>query len=258
LKSLKEELIKAKPYSALADIYDVMMDHVDYSGWTDYIFALCTKHSHSPEHILECACGTGSFLLEFAKRGIKNPSGFDYSINMVNSAKKKLGKLPVDCNLFQADLTAIPVKKTFDTVLCFYDSINYLNNFKKVEFALRNMWSLVKPGGVLIFDISTERNSIRNFDRKNYEFSFENLICKRRSFYRREDRVQITDVMITDKKNGKTFSERHCQYIYPYKLIVGSLKNLPGSMLLLFNEYSFDPPDNDSERIHFFVMKNDI
>ncbi|MCP4724483.1 MAG: class I SAM-dependent methyltransferase [bacterium] len=255
MESLKEEFIKTKPYSALADIYDVLMEHVDYAGWTDYIFAICTGQGHSPVKILECACGTGLFLAEFLRRGVKSAAGFDYSLQMVKSAKKKLDKTSSDYSVFQSDLIAIPVRSKFDTVLCFYDSINYLKSIEDVELALKNMWDLVMPGGVLIFDVSTEQNSLRNFDKKNYSFKFENFNCKRRSFYRQEDRIQITDIMITDKKNAKTFSERHIQYIYPYESIYRIAKKLSPAEVLLFNDYSFDPPDEDSERVHFFVRK---
>ncbi|MFC1493544.1 class I SAM-dependent DNA methyltransferase [candidate division KSB1 bacterium] len=255
MESLKEERIKTDPYSTIADIYDVLMDHVDYAGWTDYILVLCTSQGHSPNKILECACGTGSFLKEFSKRGVTHTAGFDISMQMLKAAQNKLEKNSIDHSLFQADLISIPVRSDFDTVLCFYDSINYLKSISDVEKALINMWDLVQPGGVMIFDVSTDQNSLKNFDKKNYAFIFENYNCKRRSFYRQEDRIQVTDIMITDKRDAKTFTERHIQHIYPYESIFRIAKKLPKAEVLLFNDYSFDPPDSKSERVHFYVMK---
>ncbi len=255
MESLNEELVKTDPYTALAEIYDVLMEHVDYAGWTDYIYALCANQGHSPENILECACGTGSFIVEFIKRGAASCTGFDISFEMVKAALEKLVSVSSDVKLFRGDMTAIPSGTKFDTVLCFYDSLNYLSTIKDVESALRNMWEMAEPDGVMIFDVSTENNSIRNFDRKNFAFNLENYICKRRSFYRKEDGIQITDIMITDKRDAKIYSERHFQYIYPLDQIEKIVEQLPGAKILLYNEYSFDPPDEDSERVHFLVLK---
>ena len=44
-------------YSALAQVYDMVMDHVDYEGWADYILHLVEEHSSKEDtpdlHILE-------------------------------------------------------------------------------------------------------------------------------------------------------------------------------------------------------------
>ncbi len=55
-----------KPYTALADVYDVAMDHVDYEGWADFILHLIADEADEADaaekpnpSILELGCGTG-------------------------------------------------------------------------------------------------------------------------------------------------------------------------------------------------------
>ena len=55
------------PYTVLADCYDAVMEHVDYPGWVDYIEEVLAYHGHEPGHVLELACGTGTFAALFSE-----------------------------------------------------------------------------------------------------------------------------------------------------------------------------------------------
>ena len=56
-------------YDRFAEVYDRLMDDVDYKARTDYLLSLIEKHDRLPTLLLELACGTGGFSNEFAKRG---------------------------------------------------------------------------------------------------------------------------------------------------------------------------------------------
>ena len=61
-------------YDLFADYYDRLMEDVDYPARTDYLLALFAKHDRKPTLLLDAACGTGGFALEFSRRGWR-PSG---------------------------------------------------------------------------------------------------------------------------------------------------------------------------------------
>ena len=52
-------------YDRFAEVYDRLMDDVDYKARTDYLLSLFEKHDRRPTLLLDLACGTGGFSNEF-------------------------------------------------------------------------------------------------------------------------------------------------------------------------------------------------
>ena len=73
------------PYHYVAEFYDKMMMHVEYSKWANFIYNVIYKHElpHSP--ILEAGCGTGIFAQQFALDTI----GMDFNLPMLKQYRHK-------------------------------------------------------------------------------------------------------------------------------------------------------------------------
>ena len=80
-----------KTYDVIAEIYDEIMQHVDYRKWAEYILDILKKHKHEPGKVLELACGTGSITKELQRNKIE-VTGLDLSLPMVQAAVQKLKK----------------------------------------------------------------------------------------------------------------------------------------------------------------------
>ena len=70
--------------------------------------------------MLELACGTGSILAQL--RDEYEVVGVDLSPQMLAIAWEKLPGV----ELIEGDMTEVRLGRTFDAVLCLYDSINHL------------------------------------------------------------------------------------------------------------------------------------
>ena len=57
---------QVRPYSALAQVYDLVMAHVDYEGWADYLVHLVEMHFEDADQLEVLELGAGSGL---AQRG---------------------------------------------------------------------------------------------------------------------------------------------------------------------------------------------
>jgi len=253
----REEPVLTEPYSALAEIYDHVMKHVDYRAWADYLLVLCQRHGHVPSKILELACGTGSLLMELGKNGLM-PYGSDNSMVMLKSAKQKLDNAGQPCGLFQADIMNVPVKVEFDTILCMYDSMNYLSSLENISQTVQNVMMRLIPGGIFIFDMCTEYNSITHFNGVSSFQRCGNYMCKRNSYYRKEGRIQITDFIITNRETGDVRKERHRQYLYTFSEVYNVLSRTISGRIRMFKDYTFDPPAEQCERIHFYIEKSKL
>ena len=75
-------------YQAFAELYDELMNDVDYESWADYYTRLLSIYGIRGGKICECACGTGSLTLPLYRRGFQM-TGVDVSQEMLWQAAQK-------------------------------------------------------------------------------------------------------------------------------------------------------------------------
>lgn len=97
------------------------------------------------EPILECACGSGDLLLLIQEDFLA--TGIDIDQDMLQLAKDK------GCqNLVLKDMTQLDYNKDYSTVLCFGDSLNYLNE-KQIPDFFSGVYESLIDDGLLIVDM---------------------------------------------------------------------------------------------------------
>jgi SAM-dependent methyltransferase len=134
-------------YSVFAKFYDEAMG--DMSGKTDFLKQLLKESTPKAQTLLELACGTGTIL-----EGLSSDysvAGVDLSPEMAEIAKKKLP----NANIQVGDMINYGFGKTFDVVLCVYDSINHLQTWEQWCALFANAYKHLAAGGVFVFDFNT-------------------------------------------------------------------------------------------------------
>ena len=249
---LPKKVKRVQPYEKLAHIYDFVMRHVDYDLWAEYVLNLLMMVDRLPSSLLDVSCGTGSFLSRLKWR-VPELYGFDGSLAMVAQARKKdiLEGIP----LWVGDMRRFGLRRKVDTVVCLYDSINYLLNIEAVQLALENFYEITTPRGVLVFDICTIQNSELNFA-NYYESKKEKTFSYTRwSHYDRESRIQFTEFHIKFKGDGTAYHEIHRQRIYPIEQFVDVIEKTPWKLRAALDGFSRDPASRNSNRVHFLLTK---
>jgi len=149
-----------KPYEVFAQYYDYHMRHVDYPRWLQQILTLYARHSKRTLHkVHELACGTANVASLLVEQGYQ-VSASDSSNAMLQIAQTK--QFAPELSL--ADMTAALPDKGYDLVLCLFDSINYLLADDQVHQLLNSVAAALPAEGLFIFDISTLKNSLDNFN----------------------------------------------------------------------------------------------
>lgn len=238
------------PYSRLARIYDYVMRHVDYVHWADYVESVFERHHLSPVHLLDLACGTGSLAIELRKRAY-DLSGADASAAMLAVAADKIRAAGYEIPLYHRDFLNLEGLPRFDTVLCLYDSLNYLMALEEVHAALRGMHGLVVPGGTLVFDVCTENNSVRYFRDMTDRDRGDGFRYIRRSTF--QSGVQYNRFEITFEDSGARYTEEHRQRIYPLGDIQEAIAASPFSLLGAYDGFGFQRASEQSDRVHFVL-----
>jgi ubiquinone/menaquinone biosynthesis C-methylase UbiE len=242
------------PYSELAQIYDHLMDHVDYRAWADYIVSVYDRFSSGVDTILEIACGTGSLSIELYKYGY-SVTGTDLSPFMLKQAAEKFEKAGIPLRLFAADMVSLPVAPNqFDAVLCLYDSINYVRKPRDLRNAVNEIASVLKKGGIFIFDICTIRNSEMFFTDHTMVERYGDITCERTCRFDPRRRIQENHFVI-EHPGKKRIYESHYQKIYRLEEISDILEGLPFRELGRFDDMTFSPGTEKSMRVHFVLEK---
>ncbi|MEG2685386.1 MAG: class I SAM-dependent methyltransferase, partial [Erysipelotrichaceae bacterium] len=89
---------------------------------------------------------------------------------MINLAKDKLNGTEI--KLYEFNMINIEIDKHYDNIICFCDSINYLETENEVEQMFKSVYKHLNKHGVFMFDI----HSIDRLDEFKDEFFEEGLI----------------------------------------------------------------------------------
>ena len=230
------------------------MSHVNYQRWVGLIETICTREfANVRPQVFEIGAGTGVLGALLREKGYRY-TGSDLSIAMCKEAMKR--QLPFFC----ADARRLPVKKQFNMILFLYDGINYLQKIEDYTRLCEQMYECLYDGGLVLFDITTETNSLSHFYNAIDGEDFGRAAYIRHSYYERGPRIQHNDftIFFQEPKDDccfKKVKEYHKQRIFSPREIEAAIPENLFSVKGIFDNYSFRRYNDSSERIHFLLKK---
>lgn len=248
-------------YSALALVYDMVMDHVDYEGWADYILHIVEEHSDKEDssdlHILELGCGTGLFTAELMEQTKAFVSAADNSSHMLEWASKRLQSNERRVALHQLDFETgwdeFHTDRPVDVVILLYDCINYVRTEKGLGQLFEGVSRQMKPDSLFVFDQSTPSNSINNAEYFEDEGEQGNISYTRKSAFDVESRLHTTEFEIETPDGA--FHENHVQRAWTRQEILHEIEKAGFSLIAAYDGFSLDDAHDESERIHWVLRK---
>jgi len=255
LLSWSKRIEEVEPYSQLAEIYDDVMRHVRYRQWAGYVAGLFSKSPLPVRRVLDISCGTGSMALELARLGF-GVSGFDYSWHMVKQARLKAHGQHAPLQFWCASMTDFTTRRRYDAIICTYDSLNYCRTPQQCTRVFEKAYEALLPGGLLIFDVCTEKNSKQHF--QNYYERDAIATCEyiRQSSYDRKTRIQSNEFIFRwAAQPNKTFKERHLQRIYRLDDLREIVLRTHLRLIGLYDGFTRRDGTEKSDRVHFVLEK---
>jgi ubiquinone/menaquinone biosynthesis C-methylase UbiE len=153
----KAALIGAQ-YDAFAEIYDrYFSDKLEESLKANTPLSATLQQAleqiESYGAVLDCACGPGHLVLGLCKRGYK-AQGADISQGMIRIARQHARKEKIRASFHVAEFADLPARfdNSFDLVLCVGNAIGHCRNEREMLTALRGIFRVLKPGGMLQLD----------------------------------------------------------------------------------------------------------
>jgi SAM-dependent methyltransferase len=136
-------------YDVFAPFYDAAMG--DMADKVTFLKKLLRDYAPEAQSVLELACGTGIITKELA--GAYTVTGLDLSPEMIAIAKQKLPQAKFKVG----DMASFRLGKTFDVVLCLFDSVNHLLEWDDWRSMFQSVDEHLNKGGLFVFDINTLR-----------------------------------------------------------------------------------------------------
>jgi ubiquinone/menaquinone biosynthesis C-methylase UbiE len=250
------QTIKKKPYSALAEIYDSVMQDVDYETWADYIDEIIMYHHPEARDLLELACGTGTMALSLEELGFFNITATDGAPDMIRAAQKKGARLKSAIDFQVVDFLDINLEKKFDVVFMVFDSVNYLHNEEDIQNLFKQVAGVLKENGIFIFDFTTPKNSRRAIKVLNNNSRRVNIHTRfhRESTYNAKERIHTNRFHIEKTDAGgsgkrEMIEETHQQKIYTLEEMTDITEKSEFTLLDAYDGFELKPAHENSLRV---------
>ena len=124
--------------------------------------------------VLDIACGVGYSGPKFIEAGAVNYDGVDINENLIEYAKNNYSSESI--NYLVGDICKFSNNKMYDLITC-YETIEHVKNY---EDAIKNLHSLLKPGGLLLISSPnrtvTSPNALTLNDKPSNEFHTQEFI----------------------------------------------------------------------------------
>lgn len=239
-------------YTAFSAWYDKMMGTVDYEKWTRYLIDFL--HRTGARRVAECACGTGNITWRLCKAGFE-VTGLDISEDMLLVAREKLRKMGLRCPFVCEDMRELSLHKPVDAIIAACDGVNYVTEGAEDFFAAA--YRGLKPGGVLLFDVSSDYKLSRILGGRTFGdtgedwgYIWENVFD--------EDSALLEMGLTCFIKEGShytRFEETHLQRAYTQAELTAALHQAGFEKVEVYEAFTLNAPGEKTERLQFAAYR---
>ncbi|MBE5786540.1 MAG: class I SAM-dependent methyltransferase [Clostridiales bacterium] len=245
-------------YTAFARVYDRLMDQVDYAAWAGYYQQLMEGAGIGPgKRCVECACGTGSITIPLRRAGYQM-TGVDLSQDMLALAMEKAGAAGVNIPFVCQDMTKLQVPRRVECVLATCDGVNYLTGPEKAQAFFAAAFQALRPGGILIFDVSTPEK-LQNTLGNNTLFSDDEEIAFiwRNAYQERTGCVQMNLSIFERQADGRyqRFEESQMQRAHSREELTLWLQQAGFEGITFYGRQRMSAPRPGDDRWHILARK---
>lgn len=239
-----------KSYREFSQIYDLLMNDVDYGKWTSFI----TNKIKGSKKVLEAACGTGSVTRMLAALDYR-VTAFDLSQEMLMRANEKIGRNP-GIRLLNMDMTDFKIDDKFHAAICCCDGVNYITENEAEKF-FKNIYSHLGDNSIFIFDISTKYKYDSMFgdtyvyDDGDIFYVWENIHDEESSSVNVEINFFVRDSL----NKYSRINEIQTQYIHGTDAMIRLLEKAGFSDIEIYDDYNNELLKENSLRAVFCAVK---
>lgn len=244
-------------YSSFAAFYDSLQSDVMYEQRAGYIAKLFKKYDRLPTQLLDVACGTGGFSLQFAKMGM-SVTAADPSPEMLSVAQKKASATDLDIMLVCQSARDTKLPYAVDGAVCCLDSINHIIDKRELKASFKAVAAAVKDGGLFIFDVNTPFKHRNILSGNTFVIENDDVYCVwQNSDCEKNGIVGICLDFFGKDADGKYIrtTEEFAERAYTDEEIRGMLEPAGLEVVAVLGDMSFKAPKACDERVIYVTKK---
>ncbi|MEJ2109939.1 MAG: class I SAM-dependent methyltransferase [Acidobacteriota bacterium] len=144
------------PYRNLADVYDEMASDPElqkfYQYWRKLLLQAISERNLKVRTIVDLMCGTGNSTVPWVREAGWSVIGVDGSAAMLRHARRKSDRV----TWYHQDIRKLRIKERAEVVTCHFDALNHILSPEELQLVFKHVAGILNPGGLFLFDISTE------------------------------------------------------------------------------------------------------
>lgn len=245
-------------YESFSEVYDTFMEDTPYDEWVEYIEKIWQKFSSKPKLIAELGCGTGNITGRLAQKGY-DMIGIDLSDSMLAKARQKSKDNKHNILYLNQDMREFELFGTVDSIICLCDSVNYITSEEELLEVFKLANNYLDPKGLFIFDLNTIYKFENILSDNSFSQTTETSAYTWENYYDSEERLNeyYTNFFILDEQSGKydRYEEYHYEKGYSIETISNLIEKSGLKLLAVYDEFTFEAPKADSQRIYFVAQE---
>ena len=170
--------------------------------------------------ILDLCCGTGQLANSLTEKGYE-VTGIDISEEMIKFARRNAPK----ANFLIEDARSFDFSTCFNATLTVFDSLNHLMELKELEAVFKNVYSVLKPGGIFLFDLNMKEGFEKRW-KGSFNLVEDEHVCAVRSCYDQDSKIgkfEITVFRLLEKwERTDVILQQRC---YSHQEVISALRN---------------------------------
>ncbi|MGN1481575.1 class I SAM-dependent DNA methyltransferase [Porcipelethomonas sp.] len=244
-----------KSYGIFAEYYDILTQNIDYRKRAEY-FNTLIKQSGGKQCglLLDLACGTGSLSEAMDDLGY-DVIAVDSSPEMLGIAMDKKFESGKNIQYVCQDMRELDLYGGVDITICALDSLNHLDNFDDLKTVFSKVFTFTNPEGLFIFDINTEFKHKTILGEHTFIYDTDEVYCVWQNSCE-NSKVKIDlDFFVPENEKYSRYSESFYENAYSIEDIKHALENTGFRVLNIYDEDSFEPLKENSQRAVFVTQK---
>lgn len=239
-------------YASFAKGYYRLMKDNDYASYADFYEKVFEKYNLSPELVLDLGCGAGNLTSIMSDRGY-DMIGVDISEEMLNIAKTENGRESI-LYLCQ-DMREFELYGTVDVIYSSLDCINYITEKRDLKKVFSLCDNYLNPGGIMIFDLNTEKYFKEVLNGKSHVFEEEGVYLVWQSEYANKKCDFYLDMFYEEGGKYTRFFEEQTERVYEKEDIKNALRGTKLSLEGIYKNNTFKKANGNEHKICCVLRK---
>ena len=247
-----------RSYSVFAQYYDELTSNVEYPKRAEYLLELMERLGHAPGPYAGFGLRHRLPDAGAVQAGAWDIYGIDGSVEMLSEARTKCAEAGADILFLCQNMLSIDLYGTVDTALCTLDSLNHLKNGEELQRVFEKVSFFMNPGGYFLFDMNTLYKHQVVLGNETYVYDMDHVYCVWQNRCHAGGKVDIQlDFFEPEGGLYARSTERFSERAYPVEEVLERLSKAGFGEVQVFDELTFNPPREDSQRLVFAAKKRE-